>query len=158
MNKNKRVAAALAFVLIAISSTAVAAQTDITGAWLFTLEFPQGKTTVEANIKQTDDKFAGEVATPAGNLQFDGTLVKNEISAVYSLPLHGNVLEIRMVGVVDADTLSGTIEFGAGQQLKWTAVRKPLTSVPETAGTTPADDSAPKQDAPGDAQGSTLTK
>jgi hypothetical protein len=161
MKKANRVAVALAFVLAMVSSIAVAAKTDITGAWVVTLELPQSKPTIEANIKQSDDKLAAEVVTPAGTLDFSGTLVNDKITAVYALQVQGNVLEIRMNGVVDADTLSGTIEFGSGQAVKWTAIRKPVTSASETGAATPAapaEDSAPKPNETGDAPVSPLAK
>ena len=154
MKKANRAAVALAFVLAMVSSIAVAAKTDITGAWVVTLELPQSKPTIEANIKQSDDKLAAEVVTPAGTLDFSGTLVNDKITAVYALQVQGNVLEIRMNGVVDADTLSGTIEFGSGQAVKWTAVRKPVTNASETGDATPAvpaEDTVPKPNETGDA-------
>ena len=154
MKKANRTAVALAFVLAMVSSIAVAAKTDITGAWVVTLELPQSKPTIEANMKQTGEKLSGEVVTPAGTLDFNGTVVNDKITAVYALQVQGNVLEIRMNGVVDADTLSGTIEFGSGQAVKWTAVRKPVTSASETGEATPAvpaEDTVPKPNETGDA-------
>ena len=154
MNRTKGVARSVAFVLAMVSPIAVAAKTDITGAWVVTLELPQSKPTIEANMKQTGETLSGEVVTPAGTLDFNGTVVNDKITAVYALQVQGNVLEIRMNGVVDADTLSGTIEFGSGQAVKWTAVRKPVTSALETGEATPAapaEDSAPKPNDTGDA-------
>ena len=154
MKKANRTAVALAFVLAMVSSIAVVAKTDITGAWVVALELPQSKPTIEANMKQTDEKLSGEVVTPAGTLDFNGTVVNDKITAVYSLQVQGNILEIRMNGVVNADTLSGTIEFGSGQAVKWTAVRKPVTSAPETGEATPAvpaEDTVPKPNETGDA-------
>ena len=144
MNKANRMAAALAFVLAVTAATASAAEHDITGAWIVTLDFVSSKATIEANIKQNDDKLAAEVMTPAGRLDFNGTLVNNKISAVYSMQVQGNVLEIRMNGIADADALSGTIAFGGGQEVKWTAVRKPIVDASETAGAEPARDSTPE--------------
>jgi hypothetical protein len=142
MNKAKRMAAVLAFILA--STTLVAADTtDISGAWLVTIELPNNKATIEANIKQDDDKLVAGVLSPVGNLSFTGTLVDNKISAVYVLKVQGNALEVKMNGVVDGDTLSGTIEFAKGQEVKWTAVRKPVVA-PETALETPVE--TPAQD------------
>ena len=131
-NTSLRVLAALAFVLAATSPSSAATETDITGAWIVTLDFVSSKATIEANIKQSGEKLVAAVNTPAGHLDFSGTLVNNKISAVYTLQLQGNSLEIRMSGVVDADTLSGTLEFGPGQHVKWTAVRKPVVDGSET--------------------------
>jgi hypothetical protein len=143
MKKASRVAAALAFVLVVTSSTVVAANTDISGAWLVTIELPNNRATIEANIKQDDDKLVAGVLSPVGNLAFTGTLVDNKISAVYVLKVQGNALEVKMNGVVEGDTLSGTIEFAKGQEVKWTAVRKPVVAA-ETAAEPPVE--TPAQD------------
>ena len=137
MNKFKGVAAALAIIL-AVASAPIAAETDITGAWIVTLDLVNSKATLEANITQSDGKIAAEVITPAGKLDFNGTLLDNKITAAYSLQVQGNVLEIRMNGVVDADSLSGTIAFGAGQEVKWTAVRKPIAGATDATASEPA--------------------
>jgi hypothetical protein len=137
MNRFKSVTAALA--IVAVTSAAIAAaETDITGAWIVTLDFVNSKATMEANITQNDDKLAAEVITPAGKIDFNGTLVDNKITAAYSLRVQGNVLEIRMNGVVDAGSLSGTIAFGPGQEVKWTAVRKPVGGAAEATASEPA--------------------
>ena len=130
MAKTTRAAAALAFVLIATSSTVLSAQTDLTGAWVMTLEFPQGQVAGEAHFKQTGDKISVEVVTPSSKLDFSGTLVSNKIAADYSSPLKGSALEMKLMGVVDGERLSGTIDLGGGLQVKWTAVRKPATGAP----------------------------
>ena len=143
MNKGNQLAAAMVFVLTVTSGTAVAAKADISGAWIITVDLISNKATIEATIKQNDDKITTEIMTPAGALDFTGTLVDNKISAVYVLRVQGNSREIRMNGIVDADTLSGTIEFAPGQEAKWTAVRKPVIAASETAEDTPSQDSTP---------------
>jgi hypothetical protein len=143
MNKAHRVAAALASILAFTTAFVAADTTDISGAWLVTIELPNNKATIEANIKQDDDKLVAGVFSPVGNLAFTGTLVDNKISAVYVLKVQGNALEVKMNGVVEGETLSGTIEFAKGQEVKWTAVRKPVVA-PETALETPVE--TPAQD------------
>ena len=145
MNKTNRLAA-ITFVLSVASATATAAATDISGAWIVTLDMIQSKTTMEANIKQNEDKLEAEVGTPAGTLNFSGTLVDDKISAVYLVRIQGKALEIRMKGLVEGDTLSGTIEFAPGQELNWTAVRKPVDGAPAAV-----EAPAPAQDTPTEA-------
>lgn len=136
--------AALAVVLAAAAPTPAAGLTDISGAWIVTIELPNNKATVEANIKQDDDKLVAQVISPMGGLNFNGTLVDDKISALYTLQVQGKVLEIRMNGVVEGDTLSGTIQFAAGQEVKWTAVRKPVVVAPAETVELPAPTPAPE--------------
>jgi len=138
MKRVNGAAIVLALVLAVASAPVARAETNIAGAWIVTLDLVNSKATIEANIKQNDGKLAAEVITPAGHLEFSGTLVNDKITASYLLQVQGNSLEIRMNGVVNADTLSGTIEFGPGQEVKWTAVRKPAPSESESTGTAPA--------------------
>lgn len=144
MNKTNRVAAALACVLAITSAAAVAATTDISGAWIVTIELPNNKATVEAHITQQDDKLVAQVISPMGGLNFNGTLIDNKISAVYTLQVQGNVLEIKMNGLVEGDTLTGTIQFAAGQEVKWTAARKPVVVAPAETVEPPAASPAPE--------------
>ena len=145
----KSAAAAITFLLVVASSPTSLAATDISGAWIVTLDMIQSKTTLEANITQNAEKLEAEVGTPAGTLSFNGTLVDDKISAVYLVKIQGNALEIRMKGVVDgADALSGTIEFSPGQELKWTAVRKPADDAPAMTPAPPAAQDATLEPAP----------
>src|SRR5688572_30617572 len=122
MNKFKGVAAALAMIIVAVASARIAAaETDITGAWIITLDLVNSKATLEANITQTEDKTPAGVIPPAGKLDFNGRLVHDKITAVYGWGVQGNFLEIRMNGVVGAGSLWGTIAFGLGQEGRWPA-------------------------------------
>lgn len=101
-----------------------AGQAGITGAWIVSVESPQGSTSVEASFTQDGEKVTGEVESPMGRVEFSGTLVGKDLLVSYSIPVQGNTLEIKMTGVVEAEKITGTIDFGGLGQANWTAVRK----------------------------------
>jgi hypothetical protein len=101
---------------------------DITGAWVFTVDSPQGKNDVDATFTQAGEKVSGEVTTPMGNASFTGTLIKNQLAVTYSIALQGQSLEVKLAGTVDEDRMSGTLAFGGMGQTAWTARRKPAAA------------------------------
>ncbi len=113
------------------------AQTDITGAWIVTVNSPQGQMDLETTFKQDGEKISGAVTSPMGSVDFTGTLVKNDLAVNYSVPIQGQTLEIRMTGVVGPDnTMAGALDLGGMMQAEWSAKRKPAESA--TAAAAPA--------------------
>lgn len=128
MKQLKFGAAALTWFAVAVVVLApvpAAAQADITGAWIATVDSPQGQASFDVTFKQAGEKLTGEVTSPMGSVDFAGTLVKNDLLITYSIPVQGQNLELKMTGVVDKDTMSGSLDFGGLGQAAWTAKRKP---------------------------------
>jgi hypothetical protein len=142
-------AGVLALALVAAASAAPAQ--DLTGAWDVTLSTPQGDQTVEANITQAGTAITGQLISPLGTVDLKGTLVENVLDAGFSIPVQGNVFEIRMKGKVEGDTISGTADFAGLGEAPWTARRKPAAAAADSAA--PAGSEAPDAAAGGDAAG-----
>ncbi len=134
MNRLKIGVAVLALAALPLSASA---QTDITGAWIVTVDSPQGQATIDATFKQAGEKITGEVTSPVGSVDFAGTLIKNALAVTYALPIQGQTLEIRMNGVVDKDAMSGSVDFGGMGQAAWTAKRKPASDAVAAAAARP---------------------
>ena len=114
------------------------AQADITGAWLVTVNSPQGRMDLETTFKQDGEKVSGAVTSPMGSVDFTGTIVKNELAVNYSVPVQGQTLEIRMTGKVGADdTMAGALDLGGMMQAEWTAKRKPAETAATAAAAAP---------------------
>jgi hypothetical protein len=111
---------------------------DITGAWVVTVDAPQGKHDVEATFKQVGEKVTGDVTTPMGTANFAGTLIKNQLTISYSISLQGQALEFKLAGAVDKDSMSGTIALGGMGQTAWSARRKPAAAAAAPPATAPA--------------------
>lgn len=118
------VAVVTASLLLATPSTA-RAQASIAGAWVVSVDSPQGAMTLDTTFKQEGEKVSGEVNSPMGSVDFTGTLVKNELAVNYSVSIQGQNLDIHMTGTVDGDKMSGLLDVGGMMQAPWTAKRKP---------------------------------
>lgn len=114
------------------------AQTDITGAWIVTVNSPLGQASVDTTFTQTGEKIAGVVNGPTGGVNFSGTVIKNELAVLYPLPLQGQMFEVRMTGVVEPERMSGVVNLGGIAQATWSAKRKPPTGQPVDPSATPA--------------------
>lgn len=129
--------ACLPWTTVALAGQAqAAAPKDITGAWIVTVDSPQGRMDIDATFKQAGEKITGEVTSPMGSVDFAGTLIKNDLSISYSIPLQGQTLEIKMTGAVENDAMSGALDFGGMGQAQWTAKRKPAGAAAPVAAVT----------------------
>ena len=108
---------------------ASSAQVDISGAWIVTVDSPQGQMQIDTNFKQVGEKVTGDVTSPMGSVEFAGTLVNDELTVSYSVPVQGQTLEIRMTGKVANDTITGALELAGMGQVAWSAKRKPPSAV-----------------------------
>lgn len=115
------------------------AQTDLSGTWIVSLETPQGKMELETTLKQDGEKLSGQLTSPMGAVDFTGTFEKNALSILYSVPIQGQVIDIRMTGSVEGETLAGMVDLGGLMQAPWSAKRKPAAAAASTAaGAAPA--------------------
>jgi hypothetical protein len=120
---------ALAWIVSAQTSSA---QVDISGTWIVTVDSPQGQMQIDTNFKQVGEKVTGDVTSPMGSVEFAGTLVKDELTVTYSVPVQGQTLEIRMTGKVADDTIAGALELAGMGQVPWSAKRKPANAAAAT--------------------------
>jgi hypothetical protein len=152
MNRLKLGVAVLALLVM---PRVAAAQTDLSGTWLVSLETPQGKMELETTLTQDGEKLSGQLTSPMGAVDFTGTFVKNALSILYSVPIQGQVIDIRMTGSVEGDALSGMVDLGGLMQAPWSAKRKPATAAAAAAtGAAPATNGgAPAAREPGSVTG-----
>lgn len=122
MSRLKTTLLALAFAL-SLPYPALA-QTDVTGDWTVTVESPQGTTSIDATMKQTGEDLTGTISSPMGSVDFKGKVVKDALSANYTLNLQGNSLEITMTGTVAGDSIAGNLNIGGLGDVPWTAKKK----------------------------------
>lgn len=128
----------VAVVALAAMPCVAAAQTDLSGTWLVSLETPQGKMELETTLKQDGEKLSGQLTSPMGAVDFTGTYEKNALSILYSVPIQGQVIDIRMTGSAEGETLSGMVDLGGLMQAPWTARRKPAAAASTAAAAAPA--------------------
>lgn len=126
--------ACLPWTTVALAGQAPAG--DISGAWIVTVDSPQGRMDIDATFKQAGEKITGEVTSPMGSVDFAGTLIKNELAISYTIPLQGQTLEIKMTGAVENGAMAGALDFGGMGQAQWTAKRKPAGAAAPAAAVT----------------------
>jgi hypothetical protein len=141
--------AAGALALALAAAAAPASAQDISGAWTVTLSTPQGEQTIEATIKQSGEGVTGQLISPLGTVDLAGTLVKDALDVGFSIPVQGNVFEIKMKGKVEGDTITGTADFAGMGEAPWSAKRKPAAAALGAAG-------AAGTDAPGAGPGAAI--
>ncbi|MGE3704344.1 MAG: hypothetical protein AB7I13_03665 [Vicinamibacterales bacterium] len=118
----------LAVTTVLVVTPAARAQTDITGTWMVTIDSPLGQASIETVFTQQGEKVTGHVDGPDGKpLEFTGTLIKDQLSALYPLPLQGQSLPVRLTGTAESGRMSGQVDFGGVAQATWSARRKPAS-------------------------------
>lgn len=115
----------VAWICLAVLATPASAQSDISGAWIVTINSPLGQANVDTTFTLTGGKVSGSVKGPSGPVAFGGTLIGNELTVLYPLPLHGQLSEVRLTGAVESERMSGQVNLGGIAQATWTARRKP---------------------------------
>jgi hypothetical protein len=123
----------LALALLAAAPLAAAAQVDVTGTWEISLNSLQGPNSFDGTLKQDGEAVTGELVSPMGTFAFKGTLDKDTLTIIYSIPVQGNNLAITMKGKVEDDSMSGTAKLGDFGEMPWTAKRKASAAAPTVA-------------------------
>lgn len=131
MHRYTAVAAAVCVWVAMCGASALAEEpVDLSGAWTVTIELPQGKVSFDALVTQMGERVTCQLDSPAGKLEFAGTLVRANLTATYAVPFQGKTVEFKLTGTVRDGVLSGTIDLLGTAQFPWTGVRKPETQSP----------------------------
>jgi hypothetical protein len=91
---------------------ALAAQPSAAGLWRVEFVTPLGQVAVNMTINQTGTRLTGHVTDEFGEYELAGRVVDGQITAVWSVPEDGKLLEITMTGKLDGNVISGTAKLG----------------------------------------------
>jgi hypothetical protein len=115
----------------AVASGAPAAATpsgdkiDVTGAWAFQIETPNGPGTPTFTFKQEGEKLTGQYKGRFGEAPLTGTVKGNNIDFTLTLQSQGQELTITYTGTVEKDgTMKGVLKLGDANSGKWTGKRQ----------------------------------
>jgi hypothetical protein len=97
---------------------------DVTGTWNLAVETPQGTMTLVTTFKQDGEKLAGTQTSQMGDTALEGTVKGADIAFVVVINMQGQELRISYTGKIDADTMSGAIEFGSFGNSTWAAKKQ----------------------------------
>lgn len=83
---------------------------NVGGSWDLTIDFQGQKVPVSLKLEQTDETINGKLESTLGEGKItDGKVRGSKVSAVAVTEMQGQLLEISISGIVEGDTISGTL-------------------------------------------------
>ena len=100
-------------------------KTDVTGAWAFQIETPNGTGTPTFTFKQEGEKLTGQYKGRFGEAPLTGNIKGNTIDFTLKVESEGQELTITYTGTIEKDgTMKGTLKLGGADSGKWTGKRQ----------------------------------
>ena len=98
---------------------------DVTGQWNVSLELGSitGHPTLE--LKQDGEKLKGTYRGRYGAFPLEGGVKDNKIGFTVAMTAEGQETSGSFAGVIDGDSMSGTVEFEGAGEGTWSATRVP---------------------------------
>jgi hypothetical protein len=103
-----------------------AAQVDVTGKWLFTVETSAGSGTPTVTLKQDGDKLTGHYSSAnLGEADLTGTVKDRDIAFSFMAEARGVSFQVTYTGTIDnKDAMKGKVDLGGQAQGRFTAKRQ----------------------------------
>jgi hypothetical protein len=85
---------------------------DVSGTWNMTVDI-QGQTGSPVfTLKQEGEKVTGTYKGQLGEAPVTGTIKGNDLALSYKLEAQGMALEVKYIGTVDGNSVSGKVSLG----------------------------------------------
>jgi hypothetical protein len=121
----KRAGEAAASSSAAAPAAPAADKPNISGAWAFQVETPQGAGTPTFTFKQDGEKLTGQYKGAFGEAPVEGSVKANNVEFAIKVDAQGQKMTITYKGTVEKDgTMKGTAEVGELGSATWTAKRQ----------------------------------
>jgi hypothetical protein len=108
---------------VAGPSTLRAQGKDVSGAWELTVETGEGQAHPTVIFKQDGEQLTGTYRGRFGETSLRGTLRGEEIRFEVTLRFRDAEIKVAYSGVVAADGMKGTVQFGDRRSGTWAGVR-----------------------------------
>jgi hypothetical protein len=89
-----------------------AAAPSAAGQWHVVFATPLGERAVNMTINQTGTRLSGHVSDPYGEYELKGQIRGGQVTAAWSAPDEGKMIEITMRGEVQGNAIEGTAKIG----------------------------------------------
>lgn len=100
------------------------AKVDVTGTWEAIVETPQGEVPITLKLKQSGNELSGEFTSQMGSAEiYDGSVNGNEIQFSVEITIQGQTMELIFDGIVEGDSIDGSIDLGPMGSATWTATK-----------------------------------
>ena len=97
---------------------------DVAGTWELQVEIAQGTGTPTFVFKQNGETLSGRYKGQMGESDVTGTIKGNDITFSIDGDFQGTSMRVTYTGVVEKDTMKGTVKFGELGQGTFKGVRK----------------------------------
>jgi hypothetical protein len=97
---------------------------NITGAWVMTVETPQGQMSITANYKQDGETLTGNHVSEMGEAQLKGTVKGADVEYTLTLDMGGQQMAIVHKAKVDGDTMTGSADIEGMGSITFKCKRK----------------------------------
>jgi hypothetical protein len=124
-----RTAVAVAAVLsiavgLAAQDKPAAKPADVAGTWDLSVSSPNGTGSRVLKMRQDGEKLTGEIESSMSSGKVAGSVTGNAIAFTATVGMETGTFEIRYTGKVDADKMSGDVDFGDYGRGTWSGVRR----------------------------------
>lgn len=89
-----------------------AADANVTGEWLMTVQTDQGSGSPTFILEQKGTAVTGSYKGQLGEAPVTGTVTGDEVKLTYKVNAQGFELEVVYAGTVTGDTMSGSVDLG----------------------------------------------
>jgi hypothetical protein len=120
--------AMLMIVALTLAAVPLAAQetkpADVAGTWVLQVDTAAGSGTPTFTFKQDGEKLEGDYEGTFGKAKVTGTIKGNQITFGFDADAQGTQIKIEYKGVVDKDTMKGTVRLGELGEGTFSGTRK----------------------------------
>ena len=102
---------AIALVLF-VPCVMIGAAPSAAGQWHVEFATPLGERAVNMTINQSGAKLSGHVVDPYGEYELKGRIAGGQVTAAWSAPEGGDLIEITMKGKLTGNAIEGTAKIG----------------------------------------------
>lgn len=111
MNSLRRMLLAASAAMM-LSTSAFAADANVTGEWDMSVETQAGTGTPHFSLKQDGGKLTGTYKGMLGEAPVTGTVKGNDVTISFEVNAQGTDLAVSYTGTVDGATMKGTVKLG----------------------------------------------
>jgi opacity protein-like surface antigen len=97
---------------VLLSTSAIAADANVTGEWDMTVESQVGTGNPHFSLKQDGASISGTYKGALGESAVTGTVKGNEISISFQVDAQGMNMDVIYSGTVEGATMQGTVKLG----------------------------------------------
>ena len=124
MNSLRRMLLAASAAAVLLTTSAIAADANVTGEWDMTVESPAGTGTPHFSLKQDGTSISGNYKGALGEAPVKGEVKGNAVTLQFRVDAQGMEMDVIYKGTVDGAAMSGTVTLGDFGEGKFTGKKK----------------------------------